>query len=157
REELSQATVQLRVLDANTFLRNSLIGSYQFDLLGIYLEKDHEFYRTWVGVQDTESAKEAGVQGFIKLSITVLGPGDRQKVHNLVEEMQVGQSVQDLQGDKGAPLSQAEMGTLGGLVLTGPAVIPQELNYLVIYVFAAEDLPGHSSLGAPSVNALVQV
>lgn len=34
-----QATVNLRVLDANTFLRDSLIGSYQFDLLGIYVEK----------------------------------------------------------------------------------------------------------------------
>ena len=34
-----QATVNLRVLDANTFLRDSLIGSYQFDLLGIYIEK----------------------------------------------------------------------------------------------------------------------
>lgn len=34
-----QATVQLRVLDANTFLRDSLIGGYQFDLLGIYVEK----------------------------------------------------------------------------------------------------------------------
>lgn len=34
-----QATVQLRVLDANTFLRHSLIGNYQFDLLGIYVEK----------------------------------------------------------------------------------------------------------------------
>lgn len=39
RDQLMQATVQLRVLDANTFLRNSLIGSYQFDLLGIYVEK----------------------------------------------------------------------------------------------------------------------
>lgn len=36
-----QATVNLRVLDANTFLRDSLIGSYQFDLLGIYVEKVH--------------------------------------------------------------------------------------------------------------------
>lgn len=34
-----QGTVQLRVLDANTFLRDSLIGAYQFDLLGIYVEK----------------------------------------------------------------------------------------------------------------------
>lgn len=39
RDQLMQATVNLRVLDANTFLRDSLIGSYQFDLLGIYVEK----------------------------------------------------------------------------------------------------------------------
>lgn len=41
-----QATVNLRVLDANTFLRDSLIGSYQFDLLGIYVEKV-QYGRAW--------------------------------------------------------------------------------------------------------------
>lgn len=46
-------------------------------------------YRTWVGLQDTESGRETGVQGFLKLSVTVLGPGDRQRVHDLAEEMQV--------------------------------------------------------------------
>lgn len=51
--------------------------------------KDHEVYRTWVGLQDTESGRETGVRGFLKLSITVLGPGDRQKVHDLAEEIQV--------------------------------------------------------------------
>lgn len=39
RDQLMQGTIQLRVLDANTFLRSSLIGSYQFDLLGIYMGK----------------------------------------------------------------------------------------------------------------------
>ena len=34
-----QATVNLRVMDANTFSRSSLIGSYQFDLLEIYVNK----------------------------------------------------------------------------------------------------------------------
>lgn len=34
-----QATIQVRVLDAGTFLRDSLVGSYQFDLLGIYVQK----------------------------------------------------------------------------------------------------------------------
>lgn len=39
RDQLMRATVNIRVLDANTFLRDSLIGSYQFDLLGIYVEQ----------------------------------------------------------------------------------------------------------------------
>lgn len=51
--------------------------------------KGHEVYRTWVGLQDTETGGEAGVQGFLKLSVTVLGPGDRQRVHDLAEEIQV--------------------------------------------------------------------
>ena len=46
-------------------------------------------YRTWVGLLETETGQETGFQGFLKLSVTVLGPGDRQRVHNLAEEMQV--------------------------------------------------------------------
>lgn len=48
-------------------------------------------------------------------------------------------------------------GGRGGLVLMGPALIPQELRFLVVYVFSAQGLPGFSSVGIPSVNALVQV
>lgn len=47
-------------------------------------------YRAWVALRDAESGKESGVQGFLKLSVTVLGPGDRQRVHDLAEEIQVG-------------------------------------------------------------------
>ncbi|CAM9642788.1 unnamed protein product, partial [Hapterophycus canaliculatus] len=147
RDQLMQATVNLRVLDANTFLRDSLIGSYQFDLLGIYVEKGHEVYRTWVALRDAESGKETGVQGFLKLSVTVLGPGDRQQVHDLAEEMQ----------EELAKEAETGAGGRGGLVLMGPALIPQELRFLVVYVFSAQGLPGFSSVGVPSINALVQV
>lgn len=47
-------------------------------------------YRAWVALRDAESGEESGVQGFLKLTVTVLGPGDRQRVHDLAEEMQVG-------------------------------------------------------------------
>ncbi|CAM9162703.1 unnamed protein product [Scytosiphon promiscuus] len=147
RDQLMQATVNLRVLDANTFLRDSLIGSYQFDLLGIYVEKGHEVYRTWVALRDAESGEETGVQGFLKLSVTVLGPGDRQQVHDLAEEMQ----------EELAKEAETGAGGRGGLVLMGPALIPQDLRFLVVYVFSAQGLPGFSSVGVPSINALVQV
>lgn len=42
-------------------------------------------------------------------------------------------------------------------MLLGPALIPQELRFLVLYVFSAQDLPGFSSVGVPSINAVVQV
>lgn len=48
-------------------------------------------------------------------------------------------------------------GGRGGLVLMGPALIPQDLRFLVVYVFSAQGLPGFSSVGVPSINALVQV
>lgn len=53
--------------------------------------------------------------------------------------------------------AEAGAGRRGGLVLMGPALIPQDLQFLVIYVFSAQDLSGYSTVGTPSVNALVQV
>jgi hypothetical protein len=144
RDELSEAVVQIRVLDANTIMRNELIGSYQFDLLDIYMQPDHEVYRQWVALHDNESKKDQGVQGHLKLSIVVLGPKDRQKIHNLEEEVQEEMA------------NEASAG-LGGLVIGGPLLGQQTLNFLVVYVFMAEDLPSFSSVGAPSINAIVGV
>lgn len=57
---------------------------------GKILSQGHEVYRAWVALRDAESGNESGVQGFLKLTVTVLGPGDRQRVHDLAEEIQVG-------------------------------------------------------------------
>lgn len=53
--------------------------------------------------------------------------------------------------------AEAGGGGRGGLVLTGPALIPQDLRFLVVYVFSAEGLPSFSAVGVPAINALVQV
>lgn len=54
-----------------------------------------------MALQDTESGRETGIQGFVKLSVTVLGPEDRQRVHDLAEEIQVGLIIQQKQKLKG--------------------------------------------------------
>ncbi len=43
--------------------------------------KQHELYRQWVALTDS-SGKADGVQGYAKLSITVLAPGDIAPAHN---------------------------------------------------------------------------
>lgn len=53
--------------------------------------------------------------------------------------------------------AEAGGGSRGGMVLMGPALFPQELQFLVVYVFSAQDLPSFSSVGTPSVNAVMQV
>ena len=37
-------------------------------------------YRQWVALMDDEDADDVGVQGYLKLSIQIIGPGDKQKV-----------------------------------------------------------------------------
>lgn len=53
--------------------------------------------------------------------------------------------------------AEAGPGARGGMVLMGPTLTPQELRHLVVYVFSAQDLPGFSAVGVPSINAVAQV
>jgi hypothetical protein len=71
---------KVSVYDADTFTTSDMIGCYQFDLLGIYFRQDHELYKQWVALVDPTNTEDAGTQGYLKLSVTVLGPGDTQKV-----------------------------------------------------------------------------
>lgn len=43
------------------------------------------WHRQWVALTDITDEHE-GIQGYLKLSITVLGPGDEQHIHS-AEEM----------------------------------------------------------------------
>lgn len=42
--------------------------------------KHHELHESWVGITDPTSETNRGIQGFLKLSIIVLGEGDKR--HN---------------------------------------------------------------------------
>ena len=82
REELGDGTVKVSCFDADTIGRNDLVGSYQFDLMGVYYKDSHEIYRSWVALIDPEDEDQSGTQGYLKISITILGPGDTQVVHD---------------------------------------------------------------------------
>jgi hypothetical protein len=43
------------------------------DATMVYFSKDHEIYRKWVALMDDEDADDIGVQGYLKLSIQILG------------------------------------------------------------------------------------
>jgi dysferlin len=45
------------------------------------MNKDHELYRMWVAMTDTTDETQ-GINAFLKLSINVLGPGDKPPVHD---------------------------------------------------------------------------
>ncbi|CAM9728118.1 unnamed protein product [Heterosigma akashiwo] len=107
-EQVQGGAITVACHDAERIRFNQLIGTYSFDFLGVYLSENHEIYRQWIGVIDNKSKKDKGPQGWIKLSITLLGPGDRQKVHNIEEEID-----KELKDD-------FEAGQIGGMVLSGP-------------------------------------
>mmetsp|Transcript_30125 Transcript_30125/g.35520 ORF Transcript_30125/g.35520 Transcript_30125/m.35520 type:complete len:1909 (+) Transcript_30125:29-5755(+) len=94
RQALHEATITVSVYDEDFYIFKQMIGSCSFDILGIYTKNEqHEIYRSWVGLTDTEENNdEVGIQGFLKLSISVLGPGDPIPVHDLEEELKLERS-----------------------------------------------------------------
>lgn len=50
------------------------------------MNSDHELYRKWVILTDTTDATE-GVKGYLRVTINVLGPGDRPPVHNAQKDL----------------------------------------------------------------------
>ena len=117
---------QVSVFDANVVTKNELIGSYQFDVTFVYLKEHHELYHQWVGLMNEEAdhdEDDVGVQGYLQLSVVVLGPGDKQKVHTAEEEEAL--RFGDGPGD-------GEDATMKITTLLMPPTIKQELHFLVI-------------------------
>ena len=77
------AAVDIAILDHDAIGRHATIGSASFDLRKVHALADHEFYRKWVGLVDTTNSADNGYQGFLKCSVTVLGPGDEQRARAL--------------------------------------------------------------------------
>ena len=53
----------------------------------VYGKRDHEIWRQWGALRDPLNKEDSGVQGLIKFSCTVLGPGDIQKIHDPVRPL----------------------------------------------------------------------
>jgi len=72
--ELDMATVTIEVWDSD-LLGDDMIGAFTVELNAmVYTQKDQEMWRTWLALTDTEG-DEDGVQGYVKVTINVLGPG----------------------------------------------------------------------------------
>lgn len=106
----------MSVFDARSIRRNELIGSFQFDVSQVYLKEHHEVYKQWVGLVDEKNEEDAGCQGYLQLSVVVLGPGDRQYLHKEEESA-------DVAGDD----------FVASLVMM-PPTIKQELHFLVVTI-----------------------
>lgn len=53
----------IKVFDANVLSKSIMIGSYSIDLEAVYLSKDHEKYRQWVGLTNHEDPSATSYQG----------------------------------------------------------------------------------------------
>ena len=78
RTDVEALTATVALYDSNSFFRNELIGRFAFDALEIYAQRGHEYTGRWVALANPDNPAAKGIQGFLKLTIAVLGPSDRQ-------------------------------------------------------------------------------
>ncbi|TYZ61881.1 hypothetical protein PybrP1_005152 [[Pythium] brassicae (nom. inval.)] len=157
RSELKQATIKISVWDKEKVLRDNFIGAYQLDCLSVYCRPHHELYRQWIGVHDHLNEKDRGVQGFLLVSITVVGPGDVFLVHDREAELakELATSSASSSADPAAPTADSSH----AIVLL-PPTIDLKLHYLLVKVFRAEDLPAMDEGGlvlSSGIDAFVQI
>jgi hypothetical protein len=105
-------------------------------------------------VHDHLSDKDRGVQGFLLITVIVIGPGDSFVVHDreaeIAQEITASGTTSDL--SSGQPDAQS-------LVLLPPS-IDLKLNFLLVKVFKAEDLPAMDEgglLASSGIDAFVQI
>ncbi|XP_067033730.1 otoferlin-like isoform X2 [Acropora muricata] len=66
----------------NLVSQGLLIGAFKLDVGTVYAQPDHRFCRRWAVLTDPEEtlgASGAGIKGYLKVDITVLGKGDPAK------------------------------------------------------------------------------
>ena len=70
--------MEVTVEDVGMF-SNATIGGAQFDLQTVYEYPNHEVFGHWVAL--TDDSRGGSVQGFLRLSMSVLKEGDTPKIH----------------------------------------------------------------------------
>lgn len=76
-EKMESGKIEIRLLDKG-YVKDAVLGFYEFDLSYIYLMKDHAMLHKWIVMSNPESENFGEVTGYLKLSITICGEGDSQ-------------------------------------------------------------------------------
>lgn len=76
-----ESVLKIQVYDADSVTRNDLIGSYTLDAMYVYQQKNHELWQVWVGLVNEQDPTDDGLQGYLKLSISIVGPDDKPVLH----------------------------------------------------------------------------
>jgi len=100
--ELETTELMFEVFDHNALFANEVIGYVSVGISTMYRHINHEFYRTWIPLLNSEEGAE--VQGKLQISCYVIGPGEKQPAHAL-DEVYEDEEYDD---DLGAEISEAK-------------------------------------------------
>ncbi|ETM03354.1 hypothetical protein L917_00416 [Phytophthora nicotianae] len=139
KETVQQGSIKISVFDADgpgssanrsaiSRALDDLIGFFSVDIPYVYFQPDHELKRKWVALVGSGTTNSDSIQGYVLLSLVVLGPEDKMKLYDPAE---------DKDPDEHLVKSKAD---INSMVLVPPRVT-QKLSFLVITIYRAEELP----------------
>ncbi|KAG6616584.1 uncharacterized protein IUM83_12987 [Phytophthora cinnamomi] len=139
KDTVQQGSIKISVFDADgpgtsanrlavSRAFDDLIGFFSVDIPYVYFQPDHELKRKWVALVGSGTTNSDSIQGYVLLSLVVLGPNDKMKLYDPAE---------DRDPDEHAVKSKAD---INSMVLVPPRVT-QKLSFLVITIYRAEELP----------------
>ncbi|XP_071987951.1 otoferlin isoform X13 [Engystomops pustulosus] len=129
--------IKLSVIHSKNLLRSgTLVGSFKLDVGTVYTQPEHQFYHKWAILSDPDDIT-AGVKGYLKCDIAVVGKGDNIKTPHKSNET----DEDDIEGN-----------------LLLPDGVPSERQWARFYVkiYRAEGLPRmNTSIMANVKKALI--
>ena len=75
KAEAENGKIMIKLMDKG-FLKDALIGQFEFDLSFIYFMKDHLLLHKWLALSNPNGADFAKIQAYLKVSIAVACTGD---------------------------------------------------------------------------------
>jgi len=76
-EDVESGKISLRLMNKG-FFKDDTIGVYEFDLTQIYYMDKHALQNQWLALSNPEGKDFNEITSYLKLSISVTGPGDDQ-------------------------------------------------------------------------------
>eukprot|EP00075_Anas_platyrhynchos_P022024 XP_027311277.1 otoferlin isoform X6 [Anas platyrhynchos] len=129
--------IKLSVIHSKNLLRSgTLVGSFKMDVGTVYTQPEHQFYHKWAILSDPEDLT-AGLKGYLKCDIAVVGKGDNIKTPHKANETE----EDDIEGN-----------------LLLPDGVPAERQWARFYIkiYRAEGLPRmNTSIMANVKKALI--
>ncbi|KAM6462922.1 otoferlin isoform 2-T2 [Liasis olivaceus] len=129
--------IKLSVIHSKNILRSgTLVGSFKMDVGTVYTQPEHQFYHKWAILSDPEDIT-AGLKGYVKVDIAVVGKGDNIKTPHKANET----DEDDIEGN-----------------LLLPDGVPSERQWARFYIkiYRAEGLPRmNTSIMANVKKALI--
>uniref|UniRef100_A0A672UR72 Otoferlin n=1 Tax=Strigops habroptila TaxID=2489341 RepID=A0A672UR72_STRHB len=126
-----------QVIHSKNLLRSgTLVGSFKMDVGTVYTQPEHQFYHKWAILSDPEDLT-AGLKGYLKCDIAVVGKGDNIKTPHKANETE----EDDIEGN-----------------LLLPDGVPPERQWARFYIkiYRAEGLPRmNTSIMANVKKALI--